>query len=972
MDNNRLKKALSLLLSAVLLAGASVSVGAEAEEKEEASINQSLVVGVNRDDTYANYLSRHEGAACPNAEIVINAADYAGMNEDDRGVMPEAEVTEYEGVSDALVWTNHGGVVEYGFNVAQSGLYNLELLYYTISGSNTAVEVAMKIDGEYPFSAARTFTLDRYWQDESAILKDSRDNDIRPGQIEYDVWVTYPIKDKEGLFNEPYFFYLEAGRHTLSLIGIKCNIALRSMTFKNYPEVEPYEAPSQSELDATPALSAENFIGTRTIFIQAENSVFKTASTLYATSDRTECMVSPSHPTKQRCNTVGQATWNKATQAITWEFNVPNDGYYTLSFKARQNLMRGFCADRRVFIDGVVPNQYYDDVKFPYKSNWYAQGITDESGSAVYVYLTAGRHTLTLEVIPGDIGEVIQRLEEVVYELNYYYRRILMITGSNPDRYTDYGVDTAIPELIPTFERLIDTLYEEKANMEKSGSGSEASALEMAAAVLQHCVDNKEDIPEISTAMKDYISTLSEWMRDCRDRPLELDYIEVMTVHESASPATGSFWDNLVFGFNAFIGSFFEDYNTISENASDTALDVWIALDRDRAMAVKEMVDSDFNVNSDGVTASINLAPSGILEATLAGKVPEIALFIGGDLPIQLAARDLLIDLTAFSDYDHVVTRFSPNIMTHYTYNGGVYGLPVSQTFPMMFYRTDILGELNIDEPPETWDELTDVIKVLQRSYLDVGLAAPATAGSVFDAGDTFVMLMLQRGQNIYNDDLTKTTYDREASLEAFEMWTSFYKVYAPEQTYDAFSRFRTGQMPIVVQPYTFYNQLSVFAPEIKGLWDFTLVPGTRREDGTVDHTANSDSMGAIIFNKVSSKNAAWEFIKWFTSTDVQVEYGRTAEALLGSPGRFDTANMEALGRLPWSTAETEKLTAQMEQTAEVPIIPASYATVRHTGNAFRAVVNDGVDAHYALADYNRDINAEIRRKNKELSVFGS
>ncbi|MDE6725968.1 MAG: ABC transporter substrate-binding protein, partial [Ruminiclostridium sp.] len=158
--------------------------------------------------------------------------------------------------------------------------------------------------------------------------------------------------------------------------------------------------------------------------------------------------------------------------------------------------------------------------------------------------------------------------------------------------------------------------------------------------------------------------------------------------------------------------------------------------------------------------------------------------------------------------------------------------------------------------------------------------------------------------------------------------------------------------------------------PEIKGLWDFTLVPGTRREDGTVSHANNSYTTGALIFNKVSNQNAAWEFIKWFTSTEAQVEYGRTIEALMGPMGRFATANVEALQQLPWSTSEMEKITAQMSQTVEVPIIPASYATTRHTKNAFRAVVNEGSNARYSLITYNRDINAEIERKNEELSTF--
>lgn len=977
--NIKLKKLLTVTLSVSMLASMPVYVNAAGDTKEaessDSTINESLVAGMNREDTYASYFNKHSDAAYPKQEIVINAKDYKSIGADANGIEPGAEVKEFQGKSDVLVWQNHGGTAEYEFDVAETGLYNLEMFYYTISGNNTVIEYAMQIDGEYPFAAAKTFTLDRYWQDEAGgITQDSRDNDVRPGQTEYDTWVTYPIKDKEGLFNDPYFFYLEKGKHTLTLMGIKCNVGLKTFTFKNYDEVPQYEKPSQADLDNTPALTEDNFIGTKTIFVQGEGSLYKSASTLYATSDRTECLVSPSHPTKQRYNTMGQGTWNKATQSATWEFIVPEggDGYYSFNFKVRQNVMRGFFSNRRVYIDGKVPNQYFDDAMFPYDNNWYSQGILDDEGNDVYIYLTAGKHTITMEAIPGEIGEIMQRLDDIVYELSYYYRRILMITGPEPDEYTDYRVDITIPELLPEFQRIIDQLYEEKANIEKLGSGSEASTLETMAVVLKRCIKKPDDIPTTAGTLKDYIASLSAWMRDYRDQPLEIDYFEVKTVHETASKARGGFFENLAFGFNAFIGSFFEDYNSISENTDETSLKVWVGLARDQATAIKEQCDNDFNVNHEGISASINLVVGGILEATLAGKGPEISLFTGGDFPIQLAARDLLVDLTKFPDYNEVVKQFSPNITTLYTYRDGVYGLPIEQNFPMMFYRTDILGELGITEPPETWDELIGMIKIFQRSYLDVGLVTPAavTTSSVFDAGDTFVMLMLQRGLNIYNDDLTATNYDQEASLEAFAMWTEFYTVHALDQTYDAFSRFRTGEMPILIQNYTFYNQLSVSAPEIKGLWDFTLVPGTPQEDGTVSHACNSSTSGALIFNKVSNQNAAWEFIKWFTSTDAQVEYGRTIEALMGPMGRFATANVEALQQLPWSTSEMAKITAQMSQTNEVPIIPASYATTRHTKNAFRAVVNEGSNARYSLLSYNRDINAEITRKNEELSTF--
>lgn len=1043
---SRMKRTLAALLSMTTLVSAlsltSTAVSADesstdtpAGQSEESTTDSSVsnISITGMEGKYSSYYNEHKDAAYPDKEITIYAADYkSGTNNgnefvnqdetDDKvgnasviGTTLETLNTSSSGgfkdlksfISEntdlktdnftSIKWKSDKLTLTYEFEVEETGNYNLEFIYYPIGGSetkNTVLDIGLRIDGEYPFTATQDLTLDRYWKDDGEISRDSKDNDIRPGQKTYDCWISYPIKDKEGLYNDPYFFYLEKGKHTLTIEGIRTYGVFHSFTFKNYDELVSYDSikPTEDQINNTPALTTQNELGTNTVFLQAETALYKTASTLYATYDRTTYMTSPNHPTKQRYNTIGQATWNKATQAITYSFKVENDGYYRFNFKARQNQMRGFFSNRRIYIDGKVPCKELDDVQFVYSPDWYNVTPKDAEGNDIYVYLEGGvEHTITLEAIPGSIGASMQRLDDLVLELNQYYRRILMITGPNPDEFKDYFVEKKIPSILDEFQRIVDALRAEKASIEElTKKGSEAAALETMAIYLERCIEKPEDIPIMASSIKDSISSVSAWMRDYRDQPLELDYLEVGTVHEEFASPYGNFFSEFAFGFNSFIGSFFEDYTNLSD-ANATSLDVWVSLARDQATVVKNLVDNKFNSNPEynGTQASINLVVGSVLEATLAGKGPEIALFIGGDFPIQLAARGLLVDLTQFKDYESVTRRFADDAMTLYEYNNGtsvgVYGLPVSQNFPMLFYRTDVLEELGFDNPPETWDDLTDMLPTLQRKYLDVGLILPQNISSnTFDSGNTFIMLMLQTGQDIYNEDLYTTDYNSvktsdiknlnltnfmtQDSIRVFERWTDFYTVFSFDQTFDAFSRFRTGEMPLVVQPYTFYNQLSVAAPEIKGLWDFTLVPGTKQADGTINHAANSAGSGAVIFNKVSNQSAAWEFIKWFTSTEIQTDYGKQIEALMGPMGRFDTANVEALEQLPWSTAEYEKISAQQSYLKEVPIIPASYAVTRHVNNAFRMVVNDAGNPRYTLMSYNDQIKSEIVRKYQELS----
>ena len=351
---------------------------------------------------------------------------------------------------------------------------------------------------------------------------------------------------------------------------------------------------------------------------------------------------------------------------------------------------------------------------------------------------------------------------------------------------------------------------------------------------------------------------------------------------------------------------------------------------------------------------------------------------MGGDYPVQLAARGVLVDLTQFSDYEEVTHRFADNAMTLYTYNDGVYGLPCSQNFPVLFYRTDILAEYDIDPEYDlvSWDRIINMLPTLQRNYLEVGLKLPATASAgvttvsaVTENGNTFAMMLLQQGLNYYTPDLKKTTFDQQPAIEAFDTWTKFYTTYSFQQTYDAFTRFRQGDMPVLVQDYAFYNQLTAAAPEIKGCWCFRPVPGTFDKDGNLNHAANSEGSGCIIFNKVEDKQAAWDFIKWFTSAEIQAKYGNNIESVLGPMGRYSTANQEALRMLSWTTKEVDTLLEQMDSQVEIPIIPASYGVTRNIMNAFRTVVNEAENARETLFWYNRDINDEITRKRENLGL---
>lgn len=986
MKDTMFRRVIASALALALCASASVPAFADSEAADDSTLGTQATAddsatgdgssaattgtGSIRQTSYTNYVKKYTNAARPDQTVEVLGKDYDPASVTDAQIT----VTTVDGENDVMQWANQEGSVSWTVNIPETGVYNIKMIYEALESNTNDVEFSLLIDGESPYATASRITLSKRWINESEIKQDSRQNDIRPGQISTPCWQETPLEDIDGLFNEPLEFYMEAGEHTITFESEKAEFAVKSFIFYQYEAPAAYTAPSDSDLTQAQG---------QKITLEGETAAYKSSRTLYPTADKSSYLTSSangSSPTKTRYNTIGSGSWTQSTQTVTWEFNVDKAGYYKIGIRGRQDQMRGMYSNRRLYVNGEVPCLEANQIKFYYDTDWSITTPKSENGDDLYFYLQAGTNTISLEAVPGEIGEIMGNLDELVYNINSYYRQIRQITGPDPDEYNNYMIDTAIPSIVPDFKEYAKTLRDKKAEIEKlSGSGgTEAETLEKMAIVLDKCIKKPDLIPEMMSQIKDNITSVSSFVNQYREQPLEVDMIEVATSDQDFTSCDKSFFGSLGFGFKGFIGSFFEDYNALSDE-DESAMECWVMLGRDNAEALQQLISSEYNPTAK-TKINLKLVQGGIVEATFAGKGPDLALFMGGDFPIQLAARGVLTDLTTFSDFDEVKTRFADDATVLYQYNGGTYGLPCDQTFPMLFYRSDILSEYGIDPATDlnTWDGLLNCLPTLQRNYLEVGLILPvmtSTGGTtqvsaITEPGNTFAMLLLQQGLNYYNEEQTKTTFDTQEAVNAFDTWTKFYTTYSFQQTYDAFTRFRTGDMPVVIQNYTFYNQLSVAAPEIKGCWGFQPVPGTVQEDGTINHAANSNGSGAIIFTKAADQEGAWDFIKWFTSTDAQVKYGNNIESILGTMGRYATANEEALQQLSWTTSEVNLLLDQLNSQVEIPIIPASYGVTRNVMNAFRAVVNDYDNARDTLFWYNKDINDEITRKLEDLGLY--
>ena len=670
------------------------------------------------------------------------------------------------------------------------------------------------------------------------------------------------------------------------------------------------------------------------------------------------------------------------------------------------------------------------DAQFNYSKDWQSTYISDSKGNVFEFYFEEGvEYTLYLECSLGSLKDLIQRVETSLNSINDSYLRILQLTGSSPDEYRDYGFVDIMPEvLINLLEQAIELMEVKEELIRLCGTnGSHVATLETIAILLDTMGSNNgDDIAVNMSNLKSYLGTLGTWINDSKKGTLILDSITVCPADakEDAIPkAKAGFFKSIGFEISSFIYSFFIDYEamglTVEPDENTTSVQVWLATGRDQSNIWRTMVDAEGGfTDSTGYGVTLKLVTGGtLLPSILAGKGPDIYMGLGSADVINYAIREAVIGVsgndkfltdeqnaiftTEFYTYkedndgrtEYVVTDVkdptktpsftsktfldaeADNYVTAATDTlellGVTYGVPQTMSFAMMFYRMDVLAELG-EEVPETWNQLLSILPNLQTNNMQMGV-------SYISALD---FMIYQKGGSMwyYEDNElyagSKIGLDSDIALESFEFVCRLYTDYSFPVSFDASNRFRTGEMPIVISDYIgTYNTLTVYATEIDGLWEFCPLPGseTGKYDENGKEIINYNSLAGIsatvMLHGCENMQAAWAFLQWQTSADVQANYGNKMVALIGPSAKYEAANKNAIKNLSWTASERAAIEDQMNNLSSIVNYPGSYIISRYMKFAFLDAVNDKADPVDSLSQYIDAINAEITRKREEFDL---
>lgn len=856
------------------------------------------------------------------------------------------------GLYDELDW------VEYEFQVEQAGLYELSIDYFALKGTFGPIQIGLQIDGQYPFKEAMSIGLNRMWKDgRFPLSKDENGNEIRSLQEEIEGWQSVKVTDSGSAYSEPLLWLLEEGKHRLRIQTIYDPILISKLEFS-----APTATPLYDELNATPSAEGTSDGEWHTV-IEAEQMWRKSDSSLQMTASMDE-LASPKSHGKIVFNTIGGDRWKRGGQWAEWQFEVPADGLYTIHLKYSQGYRTDASVFRNITLDGKYPFREMQAYPFDYSHKWKLETLGNDSGEAYQFYLEAGSHTLRMEATYAPLQGIIESMQEVVSQIQYLNREVRLVTGVRDpllgDANRDWNLLMYIPDIVERYDVLIEQLELQLASLEglygRKVSGSDG--IRSGISDLKKLKKNPNLLPKRPEMLASIQETLAAFMTELREQPLDLDLIIIAKPDAKLPDVIPNWSQRLGNTIKGFFNTFSSDYNYYGRNDKD-AIMVWVNRGRDYVNLLQQMVDEQFTPQT-GIKVNINLMPNSqqLILSNAAGREPDAALGIDPGTIVDFAMRNAAVDLSRFPDYEDAARDYSPGMLLQLYYDGGHYGLPETASPNIMFIRDDIFATIGI-EPPRTWSDVYAILPDLQQRGYDF-----------FYSPTNYLPFIYQNEAEFFTADGMKSGLDTPAGFAAFKQWTDLFKVFGfPREVPNFYMHFRNGDMPIGLADFNTYLQLLIAAPEIAGLWSVYPIPGVEK-NGDIERWAGGAMQGGMIFNTSDRQEDVWQFMKWWVSTEVQSQYGNEIELLNGTEFRWNTANVQALKRLPWPKEDAAAIFEQMSWFKEMPIVPGFYFTPRELNFAWnRSVLNDE-NYRESLEASILEINREMRRKLQEFGLM--
>ena len=845
----------------------------------------------------------------------------------------------------------------------EDGLYCVLFDYLSCDGSVLPARLSMTVDGEYPFYECRSLRFDASWRRNAETATDRYGDEMISIPEKEIRWERKYLSDGAFRRTEPLLLSLSAGEHVFGLTVREGNLLLGDITLCAMPHIP----------DAAPPVRAE---GDALIVLQGEEFTFASSSSIHAVMEY-DTAADPYEVDRTRLNTVDSDSFDEAGQSLTYTLEAETGGWYYIALNYRQSDKTDFPVFMDVLLDGSFPSADFVSCPLAYTASYRTHTLTGAGGEKLSVYLTPGVHTLTFTISIAPIREALETLDEIMYGISDLALEITKVAGTNADKYRDLKLSRYIPDLEEKLTGYADRLEAlERQYIPYSNSDTNVavmSSMLIAAGQLRSLAANPDEIPYRVGELTSSANSANQHLAGAIDALLRngvaIDRIYLYQ-EDARLPRVPGFFASAGMNVRRFFSSFTRK-NYSAGRTDRTHLQVWVNRSNQYVQIMQKLIDERFTPQT-GIVVDISVMPDQykLVLSNSSGGAPDVATGINYTIPYELAIRGALADLTQFDGFTEAAAPYEPGFFLTGTIGNGIYSMPETMNFWVLFCRTDIMEKLGLDVP-ETMDDVIAMLPELQMRGLNFYYATAGMTGMRNFHGTT--PLLFQNGGALYFDTADRgTALGSRASVAGFTALTDLFTIYnMPVNVDNFYQHFRNGDLPIGIADFFTYNLIRNAAPELEGSWSISLIPGTRKADGTIDRTTCGCADSTVIFRTTPEREAqAWEFVRWWASADVQAEFGQMVQIIYGDEYIWPTANMDAFSRLPWDTEDKLVIGAFAANVVDVARVPGTYLLEREMSNAFNDITVNGQNEQTRLDKAVKTINREIRRKLEEFGFI--
>ena len=879
--------------------------------------------------------------------------------------VPLSEHEAAESYGKPSVFLAEGEVVEFTAEIEETGNYTIWFDTAVPDAFLTPPEGQLLVDGTFPSEDTRRIVFPIFYQDrDTEFPLDRYGNETLVRQESLIHWSKVPMRD--AAFGQPYplQFSLDEGEHTFEFTVTKESLLLGSVYIEPFA---PYPSYSQYQAEHAAPDSSGVFIE-----LEAEHPSYKNDTAIRPINNR-RLEVTPYDTYQLLLNTMGGENWNDSGSAAYYEFTVPEEGMYFITFHALQNLKSDFAVFRRITINDEVLFEELNEVPFDFSANW--SNVTLGRETPYKIYLEEGVNVLGIEATSSPYNSAIEKIQKVLLDINDLSLEIKSLTGNQVDPFKDWVISDYIPDIEEQLLAIAADLQEDLDvvyAINETGGSQEVLTYQMAIDNILFLAEEPDEIPtrlnrfsEGSGSAAQLLGTLLPLLQS---QPLTLDKIYIHSADAMPEPVRVSVFNSIFEGLKRFFHSFERDpYHTIGAEAGE--LEVWVNRSRQYVDLMQLITDQSFTSET-GINVKFSIMPdeSKLILANAAGIQPDVAFGVSTNQPYELAIRNALYDLRSFDDFDSYINIYAPGSLLGYIIDDSVYAIPETQDFWVTYYRRDIMESLGIPVP-DTWNEVIEILPELQRFGMNFNTALSSGSGQ-----KNYLLTapyLFNYDADLYSADGFSTGLESEEAIAAIRFMAESFTIYGmPLTTSSFYDSFRAGRVPIGVSNFENYLKLLTAAPELNGLWEIKLYPATVLADGSQLRYVTGSAQTGIMFANTDQPEEGWEFMKWWMSTETQVDFQQQLVLNYGLEFLWNTANVEAFAFAPIPDEHKAVILEQWEWLQEPVKLPGSYMQERELSNAWNRIVFDGVNPRVAIDSSVIIINREITRKMEEFGYI--